>query len=74
MSVLGVGVDLVENARIQHSPVIAWLMIAYGAKLLIQTISASPFALLRKVLRLPALAKARLIANLPDSNGPSAIA
>lgn len=54
-------------AAIQHTPVIAWLLIAYGAKLLIQNIYAIPFALLRKELRFRDIAKARVAAHLAES-------
>ncbi len=54
-------------AWIQHTPVMAWLLIAYGAKLLIQNVYAIPFALLRKELRFSEIAKARVIAHLSES-------
>ena len=46
---------------------IGWLLIAYGAKLLIQNIYAIPFALLRKDLRFADIAKARIVAHLAES-------
>lgn len=52
---------------IQNTPVLAWLLIAYGAKLLIQNLYAIPFALLRKELRFAEVAKARVIAHLAES-------
>ncbi|MEO8846721.1 MAG: oligosaccharide flippase family protein [Kofleriaceae bacterium] len=56
-------------AWFQSTPVIAWLMIAYGAKLLIQNVYAIPFALLRKELRFADVAKARIVAHLSESVG-----
>ena len=52
---------------IQHAPVLGWLLIAYGGKLLIQNVYAIPFALLRKELRFPEIAKARVVAHLSES-------
>ncbi|MEO6774640.1 MAG: oligosaccharide flippase family protein [Kofleriaceae bacterium] len=54
-------------AWIGHASVLAWLLIAYGAKLLIQNLYAIPFALLRKELRFAEIAKARVIAHLAES-------
>lgn len=54
-------------AWIQSTPVLAWLLIAYGAKLLIQNLYAIPFALLRKELRFADVAKARIAAHLAES-------
>jgi O-antigen/teichoic acid export membrane protein len=54
-------------AWIQDTPVLAWLLIAYGAKLLIQNLYAIPFALLRKELRFADVAKARIAAHLTES-------
>lgn len=54
-------------AWIQSTPVIAWLLIAYGGKLLLQNIYAIPFALLRKELRFAEVAKARVLAHLTES-------
>lgn len=54
-------------ALIMHTPVLAWLMIAYGAKLLLQNLYAIPFALLRKELRFADVAKARVVAHLSES-------
>lgn len=56
-------------AWVQHTPVIAWLLIAYGGKLLLQNLYAIPFALLRKELRFPEIAKARVVAHLAESVG-----
>ncbi len=54
-------------AWIQGNPVFAWLLIGYGAKLLIQNIYAIPFALLRKELRFAEVAKARVVAHVAES-------
>jgi O-antigen/teichoic acid export membrane protein len=54
-------------AWVQDTPVMAWLLIAYGAKLLIQNMYAIPFALLRKELRYAEVAKARVVAHLAES-------
>ena len=54
-------------AWIQHKPIIAWLVIAYGAKLVIQNFYAIPFALLRKELRFSDIAIARVVAHLAES-------
>lgn len=56
-------------AWIQDAPVIAWLLIAYGGKLLLQNIYSIPFALLRKDLRFAEIAKARVFAHLSESIG-----
>ena len=48
-------------------PVVGWLLIAYGGKLLLQNMYAIPFALLRKELRFDDIAKARIIAHTLES-------
>lgn len=52
---------------IQGDAVVGWLLVAYGAKLLIQNAYAIPFALLRKELRFDSIAKARVVAHLAES-------
>jgi O-antigen/teichoic acid export membrane protein len=52
---------------IQDAPVVGWLLVAYGAKLILQNAYAIPFALLRKELRFDAIAKARILAHLTES-------
>jgi len=52
---------------LQHTPVLGWLLIAYGGKLLLQNIYAIPYALLRKELRFAEIAKARIIAHVSES-------
>ena len=52
---------------IQDEPILGWLLIAYGAKLIIQNVYAIPFALLRKDLRFADIAKARVVAHLAES-------
>ncbi|HEX4455470.1 MAG TPA: oligosaccharide flippase family protein [Kofleriaceae bacterium] len=52
---------------IQDAPVLGWLLIAYGGKLILQNAYAIPFALLRKELRFDAIAKARVTAHLTES-------
>lgn len=54
-------------AYVEHQPILAWLLIAYGAKLLLQNLYAIPFALLRKELRFAEVAKARVVAHLGES-------
>jgi O-antigen/teichoic acid export membrane protein len=56
-------------AHVQDTPVIAWLLIAYGGKLLLQNLYAIPFALMRKELRFAEIAKARVVAHLGESIG-----
>lgn len=56
-------------AWFQHTPAMAWLLIVYGAKLLIQNMYAIPFAMLRKELRFQEVAKARIVAHLGESVG-----
>lgn len=48
-------------------PVVGWLLIAYGGKLVFQNVYAIPFALLRKELRFGEIAKARIAAHLTES-------
>jgi O-antigen/teichoic acid export membrane protein len=48
-------------------PVIGWLLIAYGGKLLFQNVYAIPFALLRKELRFDEISKLRMIAHVSES-------
>jgi O-antigen/teichoic acid export membrane protein len=52
---------------IQDAPIVGWLLVAYGGKLLLQNVYAIPFALLRKELRFSEVAKARVIAHLSES-------
>lgn len=54
-------------ALVEHQPILAWLLIAYGVKLLLQNLYAIPFALLRKELRFAEVAKARVVAHLGES-------
>src|SRR5690349_1359951 len=54
---------------ILKTPVVGWLLIAYGVKLLLQNVYAIPFALLRKELRFDDIAKARIIAHTLESIG-----
>jgi O-antigen/teichoic acid export membrane protein len=53
--------------HLQSHPVVGSLLIAYGAKLLLQNFSAVPYALLRKELRFAEVAKIRTIAYLAES-------
>ncbi len=52
---------------IQDAPIVGWLLVAYGGKLLLQNVYAIPFALLRKELRFADIAKARVVAHLTES-------
>jgi O-antigen/teichoic acid export membrane protein len=53
--------------RFQDNPVIGWLLIAYGGKLVFQNVYAIPFAMLRRELRYAEIAKARTAAHLCES-------
>lgn len=48
-------------------PVVGWLLVAYGGKLVFQNVYAIPFALLRKELRFGDIAKARIVAHTSES-------
>jgi O-antigen/teichoic acid export membrane protein len=50
-------------------PIVGWLLIAYGGKLLLQNVYAIPFAMLRKELRFDDIAKARIVAHVLESIG-----
>ena len=52
---------------IVHQPIVGWLLIGYGGKLLLQNIYAIPFAMLKKELRYADIAKARIGAHLSES-------
>jgi len=49
------------------APVVGWLLIAYGGKLVFQNVYAIPFALLRKEMRFDEIAKARIVAHTAES-------
>jgi teichuronic acid exporter len=53
--------------RFQDKPIIGWLLIAYGGKLVFQNVYAIPFAMLRRELRYAEIAKARTAAHLCES-------
>jgi O-antigen/teichoic acid export membrane protein len=53
--------------RFQGKPIIGWLLIAYGGKLVFQNVYAIPFAMLRRELRYAEIAKARIAAHLCES-------
>ena len=42
-------------------PIVGWLLVAYGGKLIFQNVYAIPFALLRKELRFDEIAMARVV-------------
>lgn len=48
-------------------PIVGWLLVAYGSKLIFQNVYAIPFALLKKELRFSEIAIARLIAHVAES-------
>jgi O-antigen/teichoic acid export membrane protein len=48
-------------------PIVGWLLVAYGGKLIFQNVYTIPFALLRKELRFSEIAFARTIAHLAES-------
>jgi PST family polysaccharide transporter len=54
---------------VQGNPVLGWLLIAYGGKLVFQNVYAIPFALLRKEMRFGDIARARVVAHLAESVG-----
>jgi O-antigen/teichoic acid export membrane protein len=53
--------------RLQGNPVLGWLLIAYGGKLVFQNVYAIPFALLRKEMKFADIAKARMVAHVAES-------
>lgn len=53
--------------RFEHKPVVGWLLVAYGGKLVFQNVYAIPFAMLRRELRYAEIAKARVAAHLGES-------
>ncbi|MDB4962127.1 MAG: flippase family protein [Myxococcales bacterium] len=50
-------------------PIVGWLLIAYGGKLVFQNVYAIPFALLRKEMRYAEISKARIVAHVSESVG-----
>jgi O-antigen/teichoic acid export membrane protein len=52
---------------LQGEPVVGWLLIAYGGKLLVQNVYAIPYALLRKNLQFEEVAKIRTVSYLAES-------
>ncbi|MFN0247499.1 MAG: oligosaccharide flippase family protein [Kofleriaceae bacterium] len=54
-------------AYVLDKPVVGWLLVAYGGKLVFQNVYAIPFALLRKELRFGEIAKARIVAHTAES-------
>lgn len=61
-------------AMLQGKPILGWLLVAYGGKLIFQNVYAIPFALLRKQMRFGDIAKARVVAHLGESIGRIAFA
>ncbi|HEX5061230.1 MAG TPA: oligosaccharide flippase family protein [Kofleriaceae bacterium] len=53
--------------HIVDHPIVGWLLVAYGGKLVFQNVYAIPFALLRKELRFNEIAIARVLAHLAES-------
>lgn len=53
--------------RFQGDPIVGWLLVAYGGKLVFQNVYAIPFAMLRRELRYAEIAKARTAAHLCES-------
>jgi O-antigen/teichoic acid export membrane protein len=53
--------------RALGEPIVGWLLIAYGGKLVFQNVYAIPFALLRKEMRFGEIAKARIVAHVAES-------
>jgi lipopolysaccharide exporter len=54
---------------LQGVPVVGWLLVAYGGRLVYQNTYAIPFALLRKELKFGDIAKARIAAHFAESVG-----
>ncbi|MBV8761652.1 MAG: oligosaccharide flippase family protein [Deltaproteobacteria bacterium] len=52
---------------LEHQPVLGWLLIGYGGKLVLQNLYAIPFALLKKEMRYSEIAVARIIAHSCES-------
>lgn len=52
---------------LEHQPVLGWLLIGYGGKLVLQNLYAIPFALLKKEMRYGEIAVARIIAHTCES-------
>jgi O-antigen/teichoic acid export membrane protein len=52
---------------LEGEPVLGWLLIGYGGKLVLQNLYSIPFALLKKEQRFDDIAKARIIAHLCES-------
>jgi O-antigen/teichoic acid export membrane protein len=67
--VLLLGLGPLYGRYIQDNPVIGWLLVAYGGKLVFQNVYAIPFALLRKQMQFGAIARARMTAHLAESVG-----
>ncbi|HMG54587.1 MAG TPA: oligosaccharide flippase family protein [Kofleriaceae bacterium] len=53
--------------RFQGKPIVGWMLVAYGGKLVFQNVYAIPFAMLRRELRYAEIAKARTVAHLCES-------
>jgi O-antigen/teichoic acid export membrane protein len=53
--------------RFQGRPIVGWLLVGYGGKLVLQNVYAIPFAMLRRELRYAEIAKARTAAHLCES-------
>ncbi|TMQ04707.1 MAG: hypothetical protein E6J91_42710 [Deltaproteobacteria bacterium] len=53
--------------RFVHKPVVGWLLVAYGGKMLVQNLYAIPFAMLRRELRYAEIAVARTVAHVGES-------
>ncbi len=54
-------------AHIQGHPIVAWMLIAYGTKLIYQNVYFVPMALLRRELRFKELSVVRTIANFGEA-------
>jgi PST family polysaccharide transporter len=54
-------------AHLQRQPVVAWMLIAYGTKLIYQNVYFVPMALLRRDLRFKELSVVRTIANFGEA-------
>ncbi len=61
-------------AWVVGEPIVGWLLIAYGGKLVFQNVYAIPFAMLRKNLRFKEIAVARVLAHLAESGARIAFA
>ena len=71
LAVLGIGPVI---GAIQDQPIVGWMLIAYGTKLVFQNVYFVPAALLRREMRFKELSIVRTIANAGDVTAKLAVA